>query len=1061
MSEQSCGCVSQPCGCCEGVQQLTPASECNRAGLDAISYRVGTHGQFLATMKARLSTMVVDGVGPDGQTVESFRPLTGLTTRDASDPSIALLDGWATVGDVLSFYQERIANEGYLRTATERRSVLELANLVGYTLRPGVAASVFLAYTLDDKQIDPVPIPTGARSQSIPGPGETAQSFETSEDLLAHREWNNLQVRLTIPQDPRYDATYKTVRVPDDVLHVAGVSTNLKAGDKLLFVFNPDGSDAVVRTVAGIDTKFPDQHTAIRLQAMISAAAMSCLPVLTNTIDALTLLVAGDSASPYAVALDAAKGIRDDLYSGGGTSQVQDPNQWPQVLLDAYDGTQSPAVEAYLKDFGKQIRATLIGATTDPNALVEPLLIGPIAQKRNSLSLARDLRQSFLVNTMVGRARAVKVTTKPYADAGTQLLVNIFPALQQTFYQAWSGATLNAAVPKLSGVYALRGRVSLFGAASANLPLYDKNGQPKDSTVSDWHYQADERGDNAYLDQAVDAIEPGSYVYTVAPGTTAGDVVEKVVRVDRVSTHPRAAYGISGPSTYLAFATSWRTPSTGTPITDLRQTQLYVQSEPLTLIEKPITDTVGGNEIELGGLYRELVSGRWVIVAGERADIPEVSGVKAAELMMIAGLDHGFDTSLPGDRIHTTLTFATDLAYEYKRDSLTIYGNVVKGTHGETRNETLGNGDGAKMLQAFTLKQPPLTFVSAPTAAGADSTLHAYVNDVEWHETDSLAWLGPKDRSFSTATDDAGKTTLTFGDGSHGARLPTGMLNLTAVYRNGIGKVGNVRAEQISLLQTRPLGVKAVINPLRASGGADKETRDLARENAPLSVMPLDRLVSVQDYADFTRRFAGIAKALALPTSDGGQSIVYLTIAGVDDAPIDTSSDLYRNLGDALRACGDPDLPLRVALRELRILVLSAGIRLQPDYRWEPVVAAVRSLLYARFGFDARGLGQPVLVSEIIAAIQNVAGVAYVDVDAFGSVSEQTTDAEGSRHPTTPDDITAQIGDIVSATDPILQQNVVPWPGGRDPMARNALRPAELAILTAAVPDSLVLNQIS
>ena len=60
---------------------------------------------------------------------------------------MALFDAWATIGDVLTFYQERIANEGYLRTATERRSVLELARLVGYQPRPGVAASVHLAYT--------------------------------------------------------------------------------------------------------------------------------------------------------------------------------------------------------------------------------------------------------------------------------------------------------------------------------------------------------------------------------------------------------------------------------------------------------------------------------------------------------------------------------------------------------------------------------------------------------------------------------------------------------------------------------------------------------------------------------------------------------------------------------------------------------------------------------------------------------------------------------------------------------------------------------------------------
>ncbi len=128
-------------------------------------------------MKARLSTMEVEVDSADGQTQSNLRPLQNLKTRDQNDFSIALLDSWATVGDVMSFYQERIANEGYLRTATERRSVLEMANLVGYTLRPGVASSVYLAYTIDDKQLEPTTIPAGARSQSIPGPGELPQSF--------------------------------------------------------------------------------------------------------------------------------------------------------------------------------------------------------------------------------------------------------------------------------------------------------------------------------------------------------------------------------------------------------------------------------------------------------------------------------------------------------------------------------------------------------------------------------------------------------------------------------------------------------------------------------------------------------------------------------------------------------------------------------------------------------------------------------------------------------------------------------------------------------------------
>src|SRR6059058_4283688 len=149
--------MNELCGCCEGIERLTPIAIVNRPGLDALVYRVGTHASFLETMLARLSA-------------SDFPELRGLTIRSADDPSIALLDAWATVADVLTFYQERIANEGYLRTATDRRSILELARLVGYELQPGVAASVYLAYTLEPGKA--VTIQVGNRAQSVPGPGE-------------------------------------------------------------------------------------------------------------------------------------------------------------------------------------------------------------------------------------------------------------------------------------------------------------------------------------------------------------------------------------------------------------------------------------------------------------------------------------------------------------------------------------------------------------------------------------------------------------------------------------------------------------------------------------------------------------------------------------------------------------------------------------------------------------------------------------------------------------------------------------------------------------------------
>ena len=92
--------MTPTCGCCAGVERLTPTATTNPSGLDALHYRVGTHASFRQTMLARLASIRIDDASP----------LSGLRTRRGDDPSIAILDAWATVADVLTFYQERIAN---------------------------------------------------------------------------------------------------------------------------------------------------------------------------------------------------------------------------------------------------------------------------------------------------------------------------------------------------------------------------------------------------------------------------------------------------------------------------------------------------------------------------------------------------------------------------------------------------------------------------------------------------------------------------------------------------------------------------------------------------------------------------------------------------------------------------------------------------------------------------------------------------------------------------------------------------------------------------------------
>jgi predicted phage baseplate assembly protein len=1067
-----CGCDAARCGCCDGITTMTPVPLDNPPGLPALRYRVGTHGRFLASMKARLPLVDVVAPGSDHQTLERFRPLRTLTTRDPADPAIAMLDAWATVGDVLGFYQERIANEGYVRTAAERRSLVELSRLVGYAPRPGVSASVFLSYLVDDNQHDPVEIPVGTRSQSIPGPDESPQYFETSEPLWARREWNDLQVRTQRPQR----ITLGTSSQPGTIatvatLHVAGTDTGVQPGDLLLFRFGASEATAVhwVRKAAGVVPDFVAGRTAIALQPLHWLVTFA-LPLLAKLVVDLVPAAGRDSGAANA------RKNATDLLANVQLGVSPPATAWMSAINDNA-GVEDGEAIALIEDFGEAIgeRAgkgpdAAAPTTSSPDAFAESLLLPPVEQAANSLRLQRGLAQGF----------------DRGADLQPQLLVDFAPGLKTNYYTAWRGTQLdkNAMALQLDSIHVLRGGELLFGA-TAGLKTSVSNNVV---SYSEWLYVQDDTATNAFLARADDLLAAGDLILVQQPtGNDDMPFRRMVRRAASVDTAPRTAYGISADATRIEFGQpEWREVEHDKgrhQISSLRQTRLHPQKAQLSLVEEPILDEVSGQEVELAPLHEALVSGRWVVFEGERADIPGVDGVQASELLMIASLIHGHDSTLPGDRIHTTLRLATATAYVYKRDTLRIRANVVPASHGETRMEVLGSGDATRALPRFELKQPPLTWRPAPTAAGAASTLKVRVNEVEWREVDSLAGLGPHDRVFATRTGDDDRTTVFFGNGEQGARPPTGFENLRAEYRSGIGKGGNVRAGQISLMITRPLGVKEVVNPVAASGGADREAADLIRENAPRSVIALDRLVSLSDYADFTRMYAGIAKADAVRISDGLGEMVHITIAGVDDIAIDETSDLYRNLLASLRALGDPALPVRVSQRERIALALEARIRLLDGHRWEPVVAAVRARLLDRFGFHRRALGQPALLCEIVAAIQSVHGVDYVDVDNFGGIPEKVVnDATGKRALLTQDQVTAFVDAIVGRLDGDDKHNGlaagsasptmlwgVPIPGerpahrveaGRAAFERGVLRPAQLAIFTPAVADTLILNQL-
>jgi predicted phage baseplate assembly protein len=220
------------CDCCQPPNS-DPVSG-NRPGLPAIAYRVATQPTSLARMLELLG-----GSRPGAG-------LAGLTTRRLDDPAIAMLDAFAVLADVLSFYSERAANEGYLRTATERFSLLELAREIGYELRPGVAASAYLAFNVEDRLTAAASttgaavqatVAAGTQIQSVPVQGQLPQTFETGGDLAASADFNQLTPRQTKPQTLDAGATE---------LILAGTTTGLKPGD-LLLLAQDDGRGNIVK----------------------------------------------------------------------------------------------------------------------------------------------------------------------------------------------------------------------------------------------------------------------------------------------------------------------------------------------------------------------------------------------------------------------------------------------------------------------------------------------------------------------------------------------------------------------------------------------------------------------------------------------------------------------------------------------------------------------------------------------------------------------------------------------------------------------------------------------
>lgn len=799
----------------------------NPPGQTTVSYRLAPYGQLRDGMLRRLS--------------RDTEYLRDLNSRDSADPTIALIDSWAISGDVLGFYAERIANENWLKTATERRSIRSLARLIDYELRPGKAAEAWLAFTLESAPGAPeeVTIPVGVKVNSIPGPGEVMVTFETVEEIKGRPALNAMQPRMTVPQTIDDVVTAQSARV-------SGVLSDVRKGDWLVLV--KDGAGDLKR------------------------------------VEASTAL----------------------------------PTENASIIDFAEDPLRPPIF------FFPMITMTVALPPIQGLALSSSMVAGQVSGVlRDQTAFEAELKTNFIPVTQIVS------------------YLNVFQIPSFTLPTA------------TDGVFRFKSRAAVFGH---NMVQQDSDDDPPPTMDAAFS------GREVKLDAEVPELRPNTWVAFVSPGKA--DFITRVGRVDTVTAATnRFSARVTRIEVEDGLPAAWNSVS-ATDVTVL------VDARPLPLAALPVTEDVVGSTLPLNAFHAGLSVGRPVAVTGERADLPGVIQTEIHEIAQVL-LDDGY----------TRLELASAIVGPFRRGSVAVNANLAKGTHGETGSQPIGHGDASRANQRFRLPVNPLTHIGAPTPSGVAAALSIWVGGILWSEVPSLREAGPLDRVYALSYAEDGATWVQFGDGVKGRRLPSGTNNVIAVWRKGLGSTGMVKAGQLSLLAGAPQGVKSVLNPLASYGAADGETLEDARDNAPLSVLTLGRIVTLRDYEDFARSFSGVAKAHAIWAWTGTTRSVFLTVAGVDGALM-AASDIT-NLTQSIANISDRAIAVTISPHVPVWFKLEANIRVFADRVADDVIAAVGARLRDDFSFDRRHLGQSVARSEVIASIQSVDGVEWVDLDAL------------------------------------------------------------------------------
>lgn len=772
-----------------------------------------------------------------------------------NDFGLMWLEMWAYISDVLGFYDERVANETYIRTAVLRPSLRRIVGLLGYTPKSGIAASATVAALADGNVAVTLPAGTGFRSKAFGT--ESPQVFETTSVWTIHP----LKNQWTVASFKRHP----TVDAAPVVTDSGSPSKDKKAGA------GPSGPN--VRQLLFETAGFGLAKGQLALLESRQAGSNPVSPPVT-LVTAVESFAGKDSVTYNRVTFQPAVTIGADVdlstLRARISTQTASPTANTPIATDGSKNTPS-AVD-------NVTGSTRVYFDGPPNAFrrSEPMIVAMNFGSPNAQYAATTI-------TSV-KGAAVRVTSIPSQTIEVPQFEG--PSKTVTIPSPAIAATELLLAPPLPSSFTTNPDLLTFQYG------FVEAGQPTNAGKMEV--------------SAADLSDPEGVPLsgTIAPPPEAAAAAQ--------STGVSQATNIAG----------------------------VLEQEFL------IADAVQNGVI---------ADGRITFTADGKASFQALS-----------------PNQLPTTNLKLPLT---------------IYGNVIDVTRGESVNgEVLGDGNARLTNQQFKLRKKPLTYL--PLAApGGDatmlSTLQIRVDGVLWKEVTTFFAYGPEDQVYTVYHDDSQNTFITFGDGIRGERLPSGVKNVVAAYRFGVGATAPP-AGSITQLAGAVKGLKSVRSPVAASPGKDPDNPDQLRTNAPRTALLFGRAVSAADFEALARQQPGVVQAKAewlwIPAQmQAGVMVQY--IGSTDSSTV----------ADALRAQADPTIPIDVVQAQPIPATLSMGVEVDSRYVKETVAAAVQASLTAPYtgvlSLERARIGGnfwPSILYEAVSQVQGVIAVSGVTLSSPG-----------------------------------------------------------------------------